>query len=57
MSKESIKIALDVMGGDFAPINEIEGAIKASENIQRNIDLEITFVGKEKKDHYCTETI
>ena len=49
MSKENYKIALDVMGGDFAPINEIEGAIKASENIQRNIELEITFVGKEKK--------
>jgi len=49
MKKESYKIALDVMGGDFAPINEIQGAVEASQNIQSNIDLEITFVGKEKK--------
>jgi len=49
MKKENYKIALDVMGGDFAPINEIQGAIEANENIQSNIDLEITFVGKEQK--------
>jgi glycerol-3-phosphate acyltransferase PlsX len=49
MKKENYKIALDVMGGDFAPINEIQGAVEACQNIQSNIDLEITFVGKEKK--------
>jgi phosphate acyltransferase len=49
MKKEHYKIALDVMGGDFAPINEIQGAVDACNNIQSNIDLEITFVGKENK--------
>jgi glycerol-3-phosphate acyltransferase PlsX len=49
MKKENYKIALDVMGGDFAPINEIQGAVEACQNIQSNIDLEITFVGKENK--------
>lgn len=49
MKKNHFKVALDVMGGDFAPINEIQGAIRASENIQRDIELEITFVGKESK--------
>ncbi len=49
MKKDHFKIAIDVMGGDFAPINEIQGAIEASQSIQSNIELEITFVGKENK--------
>lgn len=45
-----IRIAVDAMGGDFAPRNEIEGALFAlSESKQRNIDLAITLVGDEVK--------
>lgn len=40
------KIAIDVMGGDFAPLNEIKGAIRAYNNKPQNIDLQILLVGK-----------
>lgn len=42
---KSLKIALDAMGGDFAPLNEIKGAVLAFKD-NKNIDLEIVFVGK-----------
>lgn len=41
------RIALDTMGGDFAPINEIEGALEALKN--KPDSLEVVFVGKETK--------
>ncbi|MBS1518944.1 MAG: phosphate acyltransferase PlsX [Bacteroidetes bacterium] len=43
MSK--IKIAVDAMGGDFAPLNDVSGAIIAAEEKQN--ELEIFLVGKE----------
>jgi phosphate acyltransferase len=46
---KSYKIALDAMGGDFAPINEIQGAIKFFENIPSDCNCEIVFIGKEDK--------
>ena len=39
-----IKIAVDAMGGDFAPKEQIEGAMKAIKNID---DIEITLYGDE----------
>lgn len=44
MSK--IKIAVDTMGGDFAPLNDVSGAIIAAE--EKSESLEIILVGKEK---------
>ena len=43
------RIALDAMGGDFAPLNEIQGAINAFSNKRSDIDFEIIFVGQEDK--------
>lgn len=45
----TIKIALDAMGGDFAPINEIEGAILANKHKGSDYNLEISFFGDEAK--------
>lgn len=48
MIMHPIRIAIDVMGGDFAPLNEIQGAILASEKFkEQSIDVEFIFVGKE----------
>jgi glycerol-3-phosphate acyltransferase PlsX len=41
-----VRIAIDAMGGDFAPSNEIHGAMLAYKQMQ-NINLEIVFVGNE----------
>jgi glycerol-3-phosphate acyltransferase PlsX len=47
-----LRIALDAMGGDFAPQNEVQGAILAAQQLHRqNIPVEIVFVGKEKEIH------
>lgn len=46
--KKTYRIALDAMGGDFAPINEVAGAIEASKEIIGE-ELEIIFVGNENK--------
>ncbi len=43
------RIALDAMGGDFAPINEVNGAILAFKNLKDKIELEIVLVGNENK--------
>lgn len=43
------KVALDAMGGDFAPKNEIDGAIEAYKNKASDIDFEIIFIGDENK--------
>lgn len=42
---EKIRIAVDAMGGDFAPLNEVSGAIIAAE--EKPELLEIILVGKE----------
>ncbi|MEY3688981.1 MAG: phosphate acyltransferase PlsX, partial [Bacteroidota bacterium] len=45
-----IRIAIDVMGGDFAPLNEIQGAILASEKFKhQGLNVEFIFVGKESE--------
>ncbi|MFH1049699.1 MAG: phosphate acyltransferase PlsX [bacterium] len=44
-----LRIALDAMGGDFAPVNEVHGAIKACEEIFFDKNVEIVLVGDEKK--------
>ncbi len=44
-----VRIALDAMGGDFAPQNEIQGAIAAAKLISRSTPIEIIFIGKEKQ--------
>ncbi len=44
-----IRIALDAMGGDFAPQNEVQGAIAALKHFRHvGANVEIVFVGKEK---------
>ncbi len=45
---DTYRIAIDAMGGDFAPTNEILGAIRAYDYLQKNINIEIIFVGDEK---------
>lgn len=49
MNNKTLKIALDAMGGDFAPKNEIEGAILAYRSKPADLSLEIILVGQEKK--------
>lgn len=49
IQNKKYRIALDAMGGDFAPYNEIQGAIEAFHNQKPDFDLEIVFVGKETK--------
>ncbi|MBS1552266.1 MAG: phosphate acyltransferase PlsX [Bacteroidetes bacterium] len=41
-----IKVAVDAMGGDFAPLNDVSGAVIAAE--EKRDSLEIILVGKEK---------
>lgn len=48
-TKSTYKIALDAMGGDFAPENEVKGALLASKILNQNNKLEIVFVGDESK--------
>jgi glycerol-3-phosphate acyltransferase PlsX len=47
--KKKIRIALDAMGGDFAPENEIKGAFLAYKELSQSIDIEIIFVGDKSK--------
>jgi phosphate acyltransferase len=44
-----LRIALDAMGGDFAPVNEVHGAIKACEDFFVDKNVEIVLVGDENK--------
>ena len=48
-ANRTLKIAVDAMGGDFAPINEVTGSINAYKNKDSSLDLEIILVGDEKK--------
>ncbi len=44
----TVRIILDAMGGDFAPQNEVLGAIAAMEHFKaNNINAEVAFVGRE----------
>lgn len=43
-----MRIALDAMGGDFAPDNEVQGAVLAAESVSSKTDLEVIFVGREQ---------
>ena len=40
-----VRVVIDAMGGDFAPLNEIQGAIRAIEEL--SADVEIVLVGRE----------
>ncbi len=52
-----IKIAIDAMGGDFAPESEILGAISAYKNKNAEMDFEIVFVGiKDKIETFLKKT-
>lgn len=46
--KKKYRIAIDVMGGDFAPLNEIKGAIRAYTHKPTGLDLQLILVGKQK---------
>ncbi len=50
---KSVRIALDAMGGDFAPENEILGAIEVFNSGNIPAELEIVFVGDEHKIKKC----
>jgi len=49
LRKKFYRIAVDTMGGDFAPLNEVYGSILAANDKNRLVDFEIVFVGDEKK--------
>ncbi|MGQ9818620.1 MAG: phosphate acyltransferase PlsX [Candidatus Kapaibacteriales bacterium] len=49
LKRKYFRIAVDAMGGDFAPLNEVQGAILASETKSLLTDFEIVFVGDEDK--------
>ncbi len=52
MNGNMIRIAVDAMGGDYAPKEQIQGALMAIQNIK---DIEITLYGeKEKIEPYLT---
>ncbi|HEX8089688.1 MAG TPA: phosphate--acyl-ACP acyltransferase, partial [Blastocatellia bacterium] len=40
-----IKIAVDAMGGDFAPANEVEGALEAA----RDLNIGVILVGRSEQ--------
>ena len=44
MSRSTVRIALDAMGGDFAPAVVVEGAVAAA----RELDVEVVLVGPEE---------
>lgn len=49
LRRKHTKIAVDAMGGDFAPLNEVNGSILAYQNKERFTDLEIVLIGDENK--------
>ncbi|MEK6755874.1 MAG: phosphate--acyl-ACP acyltransferase, partial [Bacteroidota bacterium] len=42
-----LRIVLDAMGGDYAPVNEVAGAIQSLR--QANNEFEVILVGKEQE--------
>lgn len=49
LKKKFLRIAVDAMGGDFAPLNEVQGSILAYQNREPFTDFEIVLVGDENK--------
>jgi glycerol-3-phosphate acyltransferase PlsX len=49
LKKKYYRIAIDAMGGDFAPMNEIQGVISTFESKPPDLDLEIILIGNESK--------
>ncbi|MGB9771282.1 MAG: phosphate acyltransferase PlsX [Candidatus Kapaibacteriota bacterium] len=49
LKKKFLRIAVDTMGGDFAPLNEVQGAILAYRNREPFTNFEIVLVGDESK--------
>lgn len=50
-NNKKIRIALDVMGGNFAPLNEIEGAVQAYGEMKDFIDITLVGDGKLIEKH------
>lgn len=55
LKRKYFRVAIDAMGGDFAPLNEVQGAVLASENKSVLTDFEIVFVGDEEKINNALE--
>lgn len=49
VEQKTYRIAIDAMGGDFAPNNEVLGAIKAYQEKKANSNFEVVFIGNEPK--------
>lgn len=47
-TQKHFKIAIDVMGGDFAPVNEIEGVLAAFNLLGQEARFEVVLVGKQE---------
>lgn len=52
-----IRIAVDAMGGDFAPKNEIEGALLAINSLESTSPIEIILLGNETEIKETMETM
>ena len=53
---EKIKIIVDAMGSDFAPLSEISGCIEALKDAELGADISITFIGDEKIIRDCAKS-
>jgi glycerol-3-phosphate acyltransferase PlsX len=49
LDKKKFRVVVDAMGGDFAPMNEIQGVISTFESKPPDLDLEIILIGNENK--------
>ena len=47
--KKVLRIALDAMGGDFAPINEVQGAIQVFDDGELDVDFEARRKGSRRR--------
>ncbi len=47
--EKPLRIAIDAMGGDFAPANEIAGAMQAARHFRDSARVEFVFVGDEQR--------
>jgi phosphate acyltransferase len=53
MASTRVRIAIDAMGGDYAPAEIVAGAIKA----QEELDIDVLLVGDEQALNGCLETL
>jgi phosphate acyltransferase len=53
MASTRVRIAIDAMGGDYAPVEIVAGAIKA----QEELDIDVLLVGDEQALNGCLETL